>query len=103
MIVRVSVGIPYFPFFLPADFLAVFFAAALGFADLPAALAAFLAVLCAFELLAAAFAVLRSAFSAPRDLVSDFGRAARGFSCTVSSLYPSAFDSISTTSDHNTW
>src|ERR1700674_1616152 len=89
MIVRVSVGIAYFPFFLPADFLADFFfavlAAAFGLADLPAALAAFLAALCVLELLAAAFAVLRSAFSVPRDLVSAFGLAARGFSSTAAS------------------
>src|SRR6266478_1580002 len=103
MILRVSVGIAYFPFFLPADFLAdVFFAllaAAFGLADLPAALAAFRAALCELEVLVAAFAVLRSAFSAPRDLVCALGLAARGFSSTAASSYPSALDSTSTTSD----
>src|SRR5258706_16315025 len=99
MIVRVSVGIAYFPFFLPADFLADVFFALLAAAFGLAALAAFRAALCELEVLVAAFAVLRSAFSAPRDLVSALGLAARGFSSTAASSYPSALDSTSTTSD----
>src|SRR3989337_517592 len=99
MMVRVSVGMYYFPFpfFLPADFLAVvlvaFFAAAFGLAVLAAALRV---VFFAADFLAAAFSAFASAFAAPRDRVSPFGRAVRGFSSTVPSSYPSAFDSLST-------
>src|SRR4051812_47582197 len=107
MIVRVSVGICYFPFFLPADFLAdVFFALlafAFGLAAFPAAFAALRAFFCAFEFFASALAVFRSAFWAPRDFPSVFGRAASGFSSTISSEYPSAFDSTRTTSDQRMW
>jgi hypothetical protein len=49
----------------------------------------FAAVLCAVFLaalfLAAAFSAFASAFAAPREVVSAFGRAARGFSSTASS------------------
>src|SRR5690242_19191731 len=99
--VSVIVGISYLPFFLPADFLADDFLAAFAFGFDALASALCVAALRAdfFAAFASAFA---SAFAARSDLAfaaSRFPLPASRFSSTDSSAYPSAFDSISTTSD----
>src|SRR5689334_3961723 len=96
--VRWSVGIDYFPFFLAdffaADFLSAVFLAEVFFAALAAFLAgAFLAAF--FAAGAAAFVV----FFAATFLVVRDGRSAIRSSAIGSSDCPSAPDSINTTSD----
>src|SRR5438067_602361 len=99
MMVRCVVGICYFLFFGAAFLAAGFFADVLAFAS---ALAGFLALAFA-STLAGFFGVddgflleaFAACFSAARVACSSSG--------TTASAWPSAPDSISTTSDHSTW
>src|SRR5262245_66640368 len=93
--VRCSVGIGYFPFFLGADFLAAALFAA-GFAALFAG-AFFAATFFAATFVAGIFTAFGAAFFASR-----FGRASSRSAIGASSC-PMAAPSINTTSDQRMW
>src|SRR4051812_6884731 len=98
--VRCSVGMNYFPFFLAAAFLAAgFFAAAF----LAAGLAAFFAAVFAAALAGAFFAAFFTAGVARTGVfVLRDGRSTRA-SANGSIAFPMAPDSMSTRSDHRMW
>src|SRR4051812_32372600 len=103
--VRCNVGIGYFPFFFAAAFFAaVFFAAVALVAFFAAGFAAFLATFFAAALAGAFFAA--AFFTAGAGIAGVFvvrrGRSTRA-SASGSIEFPSAPDSISTTSDHRMW